>query len=381
MPAPSYRLPLPAFLPRRLIPLLIGLALIAGPTPPPAVAGRPEAPPVVAARAPVPQPVSSDLLATPRNVDLVTARKFAVALYRARAEYGFGTVEFAVLTRDGLTWSGFDGPRPETPFVIGSVTKTFVAATVLQLAEEGRIGLDDAVSQHLDRFAPGVTIRQLLNHTSGIADLYNPTIRRVLDRWPNGELSPQRILRNAGSRRFTAGDGYSYSNTNYLLLAMLVERVTGQTLEAEVQARFLDPLAMTDTTMLRGSVQSPRLSAGWASAFWGSGAMTSTARDLVNWGQGLYGTRMHSVQSVRQMLRFGDRGYGLGAQRLWIGGRDYPGHSGLLGRDTTLLVWVPEKQVAVAVIVNRPSSKVDDLLVYRHGDNPSLLRLAMNLAG
>jgi CubicO group peptidase (beta-lactamase class C family) len=81
------------------------------------------------------------------------------------------------------------------------------------------------------------------------------------------------------------------------------------------------------------------------------------------------------------MLRFGDRGYGLGAQRLWIGGRGYPGHSGLLGRDTTLLVWVPEKQVAVAVIVNRPSSKVDDLLVYRHGDNPSLLRLAMNLAG
>ena len=79
------------------------------------------------------------------------------------------------------------------------------------------------------------------------------------------------------------------------------------------------------------------------------------------------------------MLSFGGDAYGLGAQRLAVGRHHYAGHSGLLGRDTTLLIWVPRHRMAVAIIVNRPSSLVDNLLAYHRRGRPSLLDLARHI--
>ena len=79
---------------------------------------------------------------------------------------------------------------------------------------------------------------------------------------------------------------------------------------------------------------------------------------------------------MHQMLHFGRDSYGLGAQRLRVGRFTYPGHSGLLGHDTTLLVWLPTRHVSIAVMCNRPSSLLDDLLAYRWKRHASLLELA-----
>jgi D-alanyl-D-alanine carboxypeptidase len=303
-----------------------------------------------------------------------------VALARARRHFGYRTVQLAVRGHRGHAFAAYAGLRPSSRFVIGSVTKTFVATLTLRLAEHGKLNLGAPASRYLSGIAAkrarGVTVRQLLGHRSGIHDLFNASLIRRLSRHPGRGIRVAAILRSVAGRLFQPGAGYSYSNTNYLLLSQIVRRVTHKPLGQLLRHRFLNPLHMTNTRTIRGRVQSPRLSRALASAFLGSGAMTSTPADLARWGQALYGRRLLGKHSMHQMLHFGRDNYGLGAQRLRVGRFTYPGHSGLLGHDTTLLVWLPSRRVSIVAMVNRPSSLVDNLLAYHWHGHASLLDLA-----
>ncbi|MFV0127092.1 serine hydrolase domain-containing protein [Streptomyces sp. HMX112] len=148
------------------------------------------------------------------------------------------------------------GPVPADGFVrIGSGTKTYVAVVVLQLAGEGRVDLDAPIGSYLPGAARGrgtdgrrVTVRQLLRHTSGLPD-YEPLLDADVFRRRRVHHRPERLLDLALAHGpdFAPGSGWGYSNTNYILLGLLVQKVTGRPLAREVAHRILRPLGLRHT--------------------------------------------------------------------------------------------------------------------------------------
>ncbi|KAK1179922.1 serine hydrolase [Streptomyces sp. NBS 14/10] len=144
-------------------------------------------------------------------------------------------------------------------FRAGSITKTFVAAVVLQLAEQRRLDLDDTVDEHLPGLVRGesndgrkITLRQLLTHTSGLFDFAGDqrVARRLAGPPGASPLTPRQLVRIAVAHRpqFAPGARWHYSNTNYVLLGLVVERVTGRPYAAETARRVLTPLALRGTS-------------------------------------------------------------------------------------------------------------------------------------
>ena len=178
-----------------------------------------------------------------------------------------------VLTPDGVHAAG--NVRTTDRFRVGSVTKTFVSAVVLQLVAERRLSLDEPVPE-----AGGIPLRRLLNHTSGIYN-HSEDPRTfedgLLKRWKPQELV---AISREHPPYFAPGAGYHYSNTNYVILGLVVERVTGHSLERELERRVLRGLrdtAYEEGPRVRRLAPGPRQNTSWAGA---SGALVSTARDL-----------------------------------------------------------------------------------------------------
>jgi D-alanyl-D-alanine carboxypeptidase len=147
--------------------------------------------------------------------------------------------------------------NPDGYFRIASATKTFTATVVLQLAGEGKLSLEDTVEQHLPGVVAGngndgrrITIRQLLQHTSGIRDNYpEVTTAEEFERQRDDLLTPEETVARAMRQRphFAPGEGWAYSNTGYVLAGMVIQEVTGRPWHEEVNRRILRPLGLTDT--------------------------------------------------------------------------------------------------------------------------------------
>lgn len=313
---------------------------------------------------------------------------YQAALDAARAEGRAHGVTAAVVRDGELLWSGAsgrprDGRSPLTAssaMVIGSVTKTFVAATVLQLAEEGRLGLDDAIRDHLPELtllSEEITVRQLLDHTSGLADLFNDETRRGLEEHPERAWTSAEILASLHDPWYAPGESWAYANTNYYLLGMLVERLTGAPLADALAERFLVPLGLEGTRILTG-VEGDPLEPAWTSIFWASGAMAATGPDLARWGDALFADGLLDAATRVEMLDVtNDHDYGLGVQRLEVGETEGIGHTGLLNTYTTLLFHVPEQRATVALLVNRSHVDLAAMLQADPRDGASLLDLAL----
>ena len=166
----------------------------------------------------------------------------------------------------GVAELGTSRPVPARgTFRAGSISKTFVATVVLQLAGEGRLGLDDPVERWLPGVVPGgdrITIRQLLDHTSGLYDYLNtlpfpPSPQFLHNRWRTWTAAEQirRALRHPPN--FEPGTAYSYSNTNYLLLGEVIKKVTGRSYGREIERRIIRPLHLRGTEMPRTSPRIP----------------------------------------------------------------------------------------------------------------------------
>jgi D-alanyl-D-alanine carboxypeptidase len=279
--------------------------------------------------------------------------------------------------------------RPSSLLLQGSVGKTYVAAVALQLVQEGRLDLDAKVSTYLGDepwFAQvpnhaDVTVRQLMNHTSGI-------VRYEFDERFIADLlaQPDRIWRPEeqiaylfGSEPpFAAGAGWDYSDTNYLILGLIIERLTGETYYAELRRRVLEPLSLANTVpsdrrRIPGLVQGyggPENPFGPAEmlvdgvfAFnpqfeWTGGGIASTAEDLARWGKALYEGRAFDATLLPVMLdgvpaRLGPNArYGLGVIIRPTPLGESWGHSGFFPGYLTELAYFPEYRVAVAVQVN-----------------------------
>lgn len=173
----------------------------------------------------------------------------------------------AEVRTNGRTWRGTSGvstfggttPVPERGlFRAGSVTKTFLATVVLQLVEEGQLGLDDRLADLLPQTAgvvPGadrITVRQLLTHTSGLGDFMSdlplrPPSAFLAVRWKTWD--PWELIKLASAHPTTEPGTYKYSNAGYLLLGMLVERATGHSYGTEIRHRVINRLGLQGTSM------------------------------------------------------------------------------------------------------------------------------------
>jgi D-alanyl-D-alanine carboxypeptidase len=244
--------------------------------------------------------------------------------------------------------------RPGDRYRVGSNTKTFVSTVVLQLAGEGRLALTDTVERWLPGLVPGgetITVRQLLNHTSGLPD-YAPDdddsfIRQVLaDR--RRKWTPQELVGIATARPplFAPGAAWAYSNTGYILLGLIVEAATGHPLATELRRRIFAPLHLRGTTFATGPRIVGRhghgysrfgarrryditaLDQSWAGA---AGAIVSRARDLARFQHALLGGRLLRGDLLAQMrttVPVGGQAYGLGLIRSRLPCGTFWGHGG-----------------------------------------------------
>jgi len=290
-----------------------------------------------------------------------------------------------------------------TAFAAGSISKTFISALVMSLAEEGKLSLDAPVKTYLPKLIinPAITVRQLLDHTSGLDDFFShSTIDTALLAHPRRVWSPADSLRYVAKPYFKPGAGWHYSNTNYLVLGMLAEAVGRAPLATQLRHRFFEPLGLSHTIYqrverprgpvahgYRFSGSNPRLkgvdvSDGTAvipftsvvTASGGAGSIATTASDLVRWARALYGGAVLRPETLATMVDDAavttalksSVPYGLGVQVVTIDGRPAMGHSGRLLGFRAVMRWLPDEGIAVAVMTNQsrtdPNLLVRDLL-------------------
>jgi D-alanyl-D-alanine carboxypeptidase len=288
----------------------------------------------------------------------------------------------AVLERDGtVTHAGAgtkttgepaDAVDQDTPWGVGSITKTFVAAVVLQLVDEGRIDLDGGITRLVPELAGAerITPRHLLQHTSGLNEyLHHPAVEADAARpWTHSELI---AAAESAGRLDEPGGPFHYSNTNYIVLGEIIEQVTGNSVADEVRTRIVEPLGMTDTSFVDGDaapgyalsggafvVPPPRHPSLGASA----GAMQSTTSDLLLFAKALAdGTllspeaqdEMRSFVPGEDLSRFGlMQQYGLGLEAYSNDTVTVVGHMGNGHAYSAFFGYDAELGTAVAVMMN-----------------------------
>ncbi|MEX1345952.1 MAG: serine hydrolase domain-containing protein, partial [Candidatus Limnocylindrales bacterium] len=314
-------------------------------------------------------------------------------------------LQVAVRLADGETWLGSAGKAEFGPdralddddqLAIASITKTFVAALILQLADEGKIDLDAPFGTYF-RDAPRkdkATVRQLLSHTSGIYNFWaNPRYGEITEAWWQNPGAGGRKSRSkqwtydemmglvrAGD--FKPGEDYQYSNTNYLILGKVAEAVEGKPLHRMLDQRFFKPLGLRDT--IYQPAMKPRPDAAHGHWDWGggwtdhtgdsryvpfmaaasiadaAGAMASTARDLSVWASALYGGDVLSDEMLAEMLTFERPGfYGLGAYPANFAGHRGVGHRGGIRGYESAMFHFPADGVTIVLLSNQGNWSTD----------------------
>ncbi|MBC7901626.1 MAG: serine hydrolase [Saprospiraceae bacterium] len=220
--------------------------------------------------------------------------------------------------------------QPDPKFRIGSVTKQFTAALILQLVEEGKIKLDGKITDYLADYRKDtgerVTIHQLLNHTSGIPSYTSrPNFMAEISRNPYSVADFVKKFAS-GDLEFEPGSKFSYNNSGYFLLGAIVEKVTGKSYETVLKERILEPLGMTNTgydnhapILQKRASGYEKTPAGYVNAAYldmslpyAAGSIYSTVEDLYKWELSLYENKILSAESKTKMFTPGLSNYGYG---------------------------------------------------------------------
>jgi D-alanyl-D-alanine carboxypeptidase len=330
--------------------------------------------------------------ARPAELTALTAHQataLQAATDRARIAFGLDALAIGVSIDASSGWTGASGLARDgltrldgrSPFALASITKTYTAALALQLVDEGRLSLHDKVAELLpDVPVPaGVTVEQLLRHTSGIPDLLAP-LRDRLNASLERLWQPSEVVAAVGQPWFTPGAGWAYSNTNYVLLGMIIERVGDRPFKKQLHDRILSPLGLEATGELLSHGAPPLMAPSWVSAFGTSGCMYASAHDLLRWGDALYGGRVIGPRALRHMIDFRRHGYGMGAERIRVGEERGYGHSGLLRGYTSLLVHLPDSGITLVLMGTTNMFDPATVLAHRDAGAPSILDLALAAA-
>jgi CubicO group peptidase (beta-lactamase class C family) len=327
--------------------------------------------------------LSPPLPATTRQRLLrVTPAQIVAAAERAAARAianGAPGVSVAVARHGELVYSGAFGitrretrapVRTDSVFQVGSITKQFVAAGIMRLQERGALSVEDDIRKYvpsLDTHGSSITLRHLLTHTSGLID-YLPLLTNGYE-----PLTRERLveLLNPRPLLFAPGTSWSYSNSGYFLLAMVLEQVSGKAVHQYIHEEFALPLGLLHTGVC-GAVNSPATPDGFAqvngvwidvpaidmSNAFGAGDLCSTATDLVLWSHALATGRVVSSDSYDQMqkatiLKDGKEvAYGFGLATGKKLGRPAVWHTGGIAGFQSALAYYTNEEISVAVLIN-----------------------------
>ncbi len=266
-----------------------------------------------------------------------------------------------------------------TVYEIGSVTKQFTASAVMQEVEHGRIKLDDSIGTYLSSLPEAwkrVTVRELLNHTSGVPS-YTSLGQSWMRRW--GEVMPPDTLVALTADKpldFEPGTKWSYDNSGYVVLGMLIEKVTGKSWADNIRTRFTEPLGLPDTRWCDVRRIIPRRAKGYEpdsagfknAAFlemsqpYAAGALCSTVVDLARWDQLLHEGKVVSAASYAAMTTpegAADKGavhYGFALSRGDLEGHIMIAHNGGINGFLSENAWFPGSHTSVTVLTNTGSN-------------------------
>lgn len=264
----------------------------------------------------------------------------------------------------------------ETFYRIGSVTKMFTTVLVFQLVEKGWLTLDD----HLKKFFPEIpnaeliTVRNLLNHSSGLT---NYTDKPDYEHWKYRKKSKKELLEIIikSESGFIPGEKHEYSNTNFLLLSFLLEKISGKSYQELLKENIFLKINLDKTyyeeaadTLRKESKSYKYFDGKWnqqhedvAENHLGAGVIVSTPSDLVKFIDALFSYKLIEKNSLNKMTSF-DREYGLGIFKFQFGSSSAYGHEGRINEYYTTLIYFPKNGISIAYCTNGILYPRDDIV-------------------
>jgi len=351
--------------------------------------------------------------AVPAKQDSVNlSEAFRLTLDTLRLSYGFPGATAAYVWTDGKSgvaatgFSDLESGTPMTPksrMLAASIGKTFVGAAAVLLSDEGVLDLDEPIERRLGKRQwfqrlpnhKQITLRHLLTHRSGLPNhvYMDEFAAEASRRWPTLDepISPDSLVQFVLDEPplFDAGEGWSYTDTGFILAGMIIEQATGRSYYEIIEERFLNPLNLRLTSPSNTRTL-PRLAAGYAAenAFgfpkktttadgemawhpgieWTGGGLVSTSEDLARWGAALFGGRALSKTALERLLHSSpidsaspDIHYGMGIaiyQNTSYG--TVYGHGGWIPGYTSSLRYYKDYGVAIAFQINTDIGIMDD---------------------
>jgi D-alanyl-D-alanine carboxypeptidase len=277
--------------------------------------------------------------------------------------------------------------RTTDRLLAGSTGKTFVAAVALMLAEQGKLNLDEKISTWLGNESwfsrlpngPGITLRMLLNHSSGVVEHVEvPAFQKAMLKSAARDIDYSELIAYVLNSKplFPPGQGYSYADTNYILAGMIIEKASGKSLYSLINELILGP-GRLERTIPANAVVLPDVSNGYIKGKpiivngrftinpqweWAGGGFASTAEDLSRWAAILYGGNILKRESLDQMFKSTTTGdgenYGLGVIMTNSNWGTAYGHDGDFPGYLSVMRYYPKFHLAIAVMVNSDDERV-----------------------
>lgn len=326
-------------------------------------------------------------------------------VYTYLAESHAPSAAFAVIRgNDTLAYGAYGladveasrAPTANTIYEIGSNTKQFTSSAIMRLAEQGKVKLDDDLSKYVPQFplhGNKVTIRQLLNHTSGIHSYTSsPSWQKT---WKD-VLSPDAIVKfvAADTFDFAPGSAYRYNNTGYVLLGMVVEKASGQKYASYLEQNFFKPLGLRSTSYCPSHTTNPAFALGYSKGAtsttraqfmdlshpFSAGALCSTVGDFAKWQRALDAGKVvtpasYALMSTADTLTSGRKiNYGFGLVPGEFKGHKTVSHTGGIPGFASAATYVPDDTLSIVVFTNydaeSPQGLVQNLLRVAYGEAP-----------
>jgi D-alanyl-D-alanine carboxypeptidase len=324
------------------------------------------------------------------DFDPVLAARLQNAIDSVRNYWNYTGVSASVFIPSMGTWTGTSGVShgtagitPDMKFGIASNTKTFIAVLMLKLQEMSILSLDDSLYKWIPNYQyvdSTITIRQLLNHTSGVFNYttYPGFVNAISD---TGRFwTPEEILTTfLNQPYFNPGAGFQYSNTNYILAGTVIKAATGNSVSYNLRQLILNPINLDNTYLPLEEFISDTIAHGWSngvefkypvtsyiSTGWTSGAMYSTAGNMVRFYKDLFSLQIINQSSLNQMLTFPQQPigiYGLGIGMGLFGGRTKLFHGGGITGYTSFTGIDTTEKFIISVLINKTPSDPINFIV------------------
>ena len=334
--------------------------------------------------------LNNSVLFSQEQID-ISKKLDQIAIKNLQKQHAHGLGYCIILPNDSII-SGSAGiayeniPINDTmQWLFASCTKTFIAALALQLQEEGKWSLDDKVYKYFSHTCidSNTTIRHLLNHTSSITDKQGDKYFKAIMANPDSIWNPVDILNYYNTSPNNKKEGvFNYTNLNYLVLGILIEKLTGDSLDEVLVKRIFKKYGLNSTCFAPNNFTNNNFSGAWydingdsklddiskislnstLSLGFGAGNIVSTTIDMAKWTKLLYSGKVLNTESMKEMFTWANgsdrnkyfRGYGLGIDMLVLNEYENYGHTGYTIHASSMF-YTPDLDLTMVIVTNEPS--------------------------